>query len=285
MLRIPSSIEKEQFESLKIQDMTFVAYRSDVYPTKTEVFFEDYAVILVMEGEKKFSNPSQEVIVKKGDVLFVQRGYYLMSESIDHAYKSLVFFFNDKLLKEFVSQNRELFQVEQLASSQILILRATPNFLTFSKSLFPYFRQESAYQTQFLKLKFQELILHLLEIDHTNELKASLFKIHEGQKLDLDFVMNKYFLKPLSLDELSKLSGRSLSAFKREFQEKYKASPAAWIKEKRLDHANFLLKNTRQNVAEISLLVGYESVSHFIKAFKERYGHTPNKVEMKPNAV
>lgn len=278
MLRIPSSISEQQFESLKIQDMTFVAYRSDVYPAKTEVFFEEYAVIYVMEGEKKFSNPSQEVIVKKGNVLFVQRGYYLMSESIDKEYKSLVFFFNEKLLKEFVNQNRELFQSDNETISPILILNATPNFLTFAKSLFPYFQNESAYQNQFLRIKFQELILHLLEIDHTKELRSILFRIFQGQKMELDFVMNKYFLKPLTLAELSKLSGRSLSAFKREFQEVYQTTPASWIKEKRLNHAHFLLKNTTQNVAEISQLVGYESVSHFIKAFKERFGFTPNKV-------
>ncbi len=278
MLRIPSSISEQQFESLKIQDMTFVAYRSDVYPARTEVFFEEYAVIFVMEGEKKFSNPSQEVIVRKGDILFVQRGYYLMSESIDSAYKSLVFFFNEKLLKEFVSQNRELFITDNESISPILILKARPNFLTFAKSLFPYFQSESAYQNQFLRLKFQELILHLLEIDANNELRAILYKIFEGQKLELDFVMNKYFLKPLTLDELSKLSGRSLSAFKREFQELYQTSPAAWIKEKRLEHAHFLLKNTKQNVSEIAQIVGYESVSHFIKSFRERFGFTPNKI-------
>lgn len=278
MLRIPSSISEQQFESLKIQDMTFVAYRSDVYPARTEVFFEEYAVIFVMEGEKKFSNPTQEVIVRKGDVLFVQRGYYLMSESIDKEYKSLVFFFNEKLLKEFVSQNRELFITDIQIFSPILILKATANFLTFAKSLFPYFQNESVYQNQFLRIKFQELILHLLEIDGTKELRAILYKIFEGQKLELDFVMNKYFLKPLTLDELSKLSGRSLSAFKREFQEQYKTSPAAWIKEKRLEHAHFLLKNTQKNVSEIAQTVGYESVSHFIKAFSARYGLTPNKV-------
>jgi AraC family transcriptional regulator, exoenzyme S synthesis regulatory protein ExsA len=100
--------------------------------------------------------------------------------------------------------------------------------------------------------------LHLLEIDHTNELRSTLFKIFEGQKLDLDFVMNKYFLKNLSLDQLSKLSGRSLSAFKREFQDTYGTSPAIWIKEKRLEQAQFLLKNTTQNVSEISQMVGYE---------------------------
>ncbi len=278
MLRIPSSIKDNQFESLKIQDMTFVAYRSDVYPARTEVFFEEYAVIFVMEGEKKFSNPSQEVIVRKGDVLFVQRGYYLMSESIDKEYKSLVFFFNEKLLKEFVSQNRELFLTDNEAISPILILKATPNFLTFAKSLFPYFQNESDYQNQFLRLKFQELILHLLEIDHTKELQTILYKIFQGQKMELDFVMNKYFLKPLTLDELSKLSGRSLSAFKREFNEQYQTSPATWIKEKRLNHAHFLLKNTEQNVAEIAQTIGYESVSHFIKSFRERFGHTPHKV-------
>jgi AraC family transcriptional regulator, exoenzyme S synthesis regulatory protein ExsA len=258
--------------------MTFVAYRSDVYPARTEVFFEEYAVIFVMEGEKKFSNPSQEVIVRKGDVLFVHRGYYLMSESIDKEYKSLVFFFNEKLLKEFVSQNRELFQVDNELVSPILILKATSNFLTFAKSLFPYFQTESAYQNQFLRIKFQELILHLLEIDSTKELRSILYKIFQGQKMELDFVMNKYFLKPLTLAELSKLSGRSLSVFKREFQEFYKTTPAIWIKEKRLDHAHFLLKNTQQNVSEISQLVGYESVSHFIKAFSGKFGLTPNKV-------
>jgi AraC family transcriptional regulator, exoenzyme S synthesis regulatory protein ExsA len=278
MLRIPSSISEQQFESLKIQDMTFVAYRSDVYPARTEVFFEEYAVIFVMEGEKKFSNPTQEVIVRKGDVLFVQRGYYLMSESIDKEYKSLVFFFNEKLLKEFVNQNRELFQVDNESVSPILILKATANFLTFAKSLFPYFQNESAYQNQFLRIKFQELILHLLEIDYTKELRSILYKIYQGQKMELDFVMNKYFLKPLTLSELSKLSGRSLSAFKREFQEYYNTTPAVWIKEKRLEQAHFLLKNTQQNVSEISQLVGYESVSHFIKAFKERFGFTPNKI-------
>ena len=45
MLRVPSEIAADQFESLKIQELTFVAYRSDVYPSKNEVFFEENAVI------------------------------------------------------------------------------------------------------------------------------------------------------------------------------------------------------------------------------------------------
>ena len=73
MLRVPSDISSQEFESLKIQDMTFVAYRNEVYPSKYDVFFEEHAVIVVLEGDKKFTSPTQEVHVSKGDILFIQR--------------------------------------------------------------------------------------------------------------------------------------------------------------------------------------------------------------------
>ena len=87
--------------------------------------------------------------------------------------------------------------------------------------------------------------------------------------------MTSYSLKPLTLNELARLSGRSLSAFKRDFQHEFKTSPALWIKQQRLEHADFLLRTTEKNVSEISAEIGYESVSHFIKSYKEKYGFTP----------
>jgi AraC-like DNA-binding protein len=104
--------------------------------------------------------------------------------------------------------------------------------------------------------------------------------ISEGQKADLRYLMNNYYLKPLTLNEIARLSGRSLSSFKRAFQEEFETSPAAWIKQKRLEHAVFLLKNTTQNISEISMEIGYESISHFIKAFKEKFGVTPKQLAM-----
>lgn len=278
MLRVPSSIHADQFESLKIQETTFVAYRSDVYPLKNEVFFEEHAVIYVLEGEKRFVSPHQEAHVQKGNVLFIRRGYYLMSESIDKAYKSLVFFFPEKLLKEFVGQNRELFDelaLQEDGFSPVLVLESTSSFDKFIESILPYFSSKSPYLNQFLRLKLHELLLHLIEIDTSQELKILLFSLYKGQKADLEYLMNSYYLKPLSINELARLSGRSLSAFKRDFEHQFHTSPALWIKHKRLEYASFLLENSSQNVSEISMEIGYESVSHFIKAFKEKYGFTP----------
>lgn len=281
MLRLPSEIGQDQFESLKIHEMTFVAYRSNVYPLKNEVFFEEYAVIFILEGEKKFANPNQDAHVHKGNVLFVQRGYYLMNESIDSNYKSLVFFFNEKLLKEFVAQNLPIFEKAASISALetgLLVLNSTPTFEKFAESIFPYFQKKSAFQNQFLRLKFQELLLHLLEIDKTNQLKSILFSLYKGEKAELDFLLNSYYLKPLTIDELARISGRSLSTFKRDFQAQFNDSPANWIRQKRLEYAAFLLKNSTKNVSEISQEIGYESVSHFIKAFKEKFGFTPKKL-------
>lgn len=264
-----------------VSEMTFVAYRSDVYPERNEVFFEEHAVIVVLEGEKKFSSPTQELHVRKGDILFFQRGCYSMNESIDANYKSLVFFVNEKLLKEFVSQHLNIFQelLTPLPVAPILSLSSSGTFTTFIQSLLPYFGAKTAYLNELLRLKFQELLLHLLELDRAGkpagQLRSLLWHIYQGQKADLDYLMSTYLLKPLSMNELARLSGRSLSAFKRDFELQFHTSPGHWIRHKRLEHAHFLLRNTDKNVSEVSMEIGYESVSHFIKAYKQQYGFTP----------
>lgn len=285
MLRVPSEIDKSEFELLKMQDATFVAYRSDIYPAKNDVFFEENAVIYVLEGEKKFSGTKQEVHVEKGDVLFVRRGFYLMSESINASYKSLVFFFDEKLLKEFVAINDSIFEGSQpqvLQTDTLITIKTDEKFEQFIKTVLPYFEGRAPhYLNQFLRLKYQELLLHLLTFDPQDQLKGLLKQISRGQKADLRFLMDSYYLKPLTLNELARLSGRSLSSFKRAFQDEFNSSPAAWIKQKRLEHAAFLLKNTPKNISEISMEIGYESVSHFIKAFKEKFGTTPKRLPPK----
>ena len=311
MIRVPSLIHAGEFQSLKIQDMTFVAYRNQDPPLKNEVFFEEHAVIFVLEGEKKFVSPTQTIHVRKGHILFIRRGYYLMQETIDSNYRSLVFFFNEKLLKEFVGQHLEMFTTaprsvgrpapeggastqlldskapeasvapsgagETDASGALLVFEITESLNKFTESIFPYFHQETPYLNHFLRLKLQELLLHILEIDHSGQFKSILFSLYKGEKVDLEYLMNSYYLKPLSLEELSRLSGRSLSAFKRDFQEQFNNSPALWIKNKRLEYAGLQLEKTNKNVSEISMEIGYESVSHFIKAYKEKFGQTPGK--------
>jgi AraC family transcriptional regulator, exoenzyme S synthesis regulatory protein ExsA len=291
MIRVPSLIHAGEFQSLKIQDMTFVAYRNQDPPLKNEVFFEEHAVIFVLEGEKKFVSPTQTIHVRKGHIVFIRRGYYLMQETIDSNYRSLVFFFNEKLLKEFVGLHLETapqppegelkldLETPLLGAGGLglLVFEMTESLNKFTESIFPYFHHETPYLNHFLRLKLQELLLHILEIDASGQFQSILFSLYKGEKIDLEYLMNSYYLKSLSLEELSRLSGRSLSAFKRDFQEQFNTSPAVWIKNKRLEYASLQLGKTDKNVSEISMEIGYESVSHFIKAYKEKFGQTPGR--------
>ena len=125
------------------------------------------------------------------------------------------------------------------------------------------------------------MLLHLLESDNERKLQNMLFSIYQGQKADLEFIVNLYYKKPLNLSEIAKLSGRSLSGFKREFLDIFGVSPGLWIKDKKLEHAAFMLKNKLANVEEVADEIGYASVSHFIKSFKQKYGKTPLKLKVK----
>ena len=58
------------------------------------------------------------------------------------------------------------------------------------------------------------------------------------------------------------LSGRSLSSFKREFQDIYGESPARWIREKRLSKAQQMLRSSSLSVADVAYSLGFENPTH-----------------------
>lgn len=280
MLRIPSEISSQPFESLKFQKNTFVAFRSNLYPFNNQIYFEENTVIYILEGDKIFRSEISEFNVKKGDLLFVRKGYRLYSESTNSSYKSLVFFVDSTIIKDFVSQNTDVLQVKSVATSPswVLKLKSDEAFEKFVESVLPYFKIEIKYLDQFLKIKAQELLLHLINADYQDNFKNFLLNNFSGQKIDLDYVISTFYLKKLSIAELAKISGRSLSTFKREFIQKYGEAPAAYLKNKKLEHAGFLLKNNLATVEEAAETIGYDSVSHFISSFKEKFGKTPKQI-------
>ena len=74
------------------------------------------------------------------------------------------------------------------------------------------------------------------------------------------------------------LSHRSLSTFKRDFRKYYNQSPGKWLSQKRLDYSAVLLKNPALNVSQVALDCGFEDLSHFSRAFKEKFGTSPAKL-------
>lgn len=86
--------------------------------------------------------------------------------------------------------------------------------------------------------------------------------------------------EPPTLNELSKEIGLSLKRLKEGFKQIYGDSVYSFLFDYKMEHARKLLESGQYNVNEIGLKIGYSTSSHFIAAFKKKYGTTPKKYVM-----
>ena len=86
--------------------------------------------------------------------------------------------------------------------------------------------------------------------------------------------------EPPSLAELSKEIGLPLKKLKEGFKEVYGEPVYGFLFEYKMDYARKMLETGQYNVNEVGHHVGYSTASHFISAFKKKYGTTPKKYLM-----
>ncbi len=81
-----------------------------------------------------------------------------------------------------------------------------------------------------------------------------------------------------SLIDLARQVGLTPNRLSSGFKSIYGTTPFAHLREVRLNHARQLLEQNRMNVTEVALAVGYDSLSHFAKAFFRAFGILPGQV-------
>ena len=74
---------------------------------------------------------------------------------------------------------------------------------------------------------------------------------------------------------IASLTGRSLAAFKRDFEKIFGIPPGRWLMQRRLEEARRLIKEDRKKPSDIYLDLGFENLSHFSFAFKKAFGKSP----------
>ncbi|MFT5981387.1 MAG: AraC-like DNA-binding protein, partial [Flavobacteriales bacterium] len=146
----------------------------------------------------------------------------------------------------------------------------------FVLSLKELLAQPETFRSKVLTVKFEEIMLYLLETQKQALLNFITVNLTE-YTLNMIRVVEGNTLKKLSLAQLAFLSNMSVSTFKREFEKQFKQSPSKWFQEKRLEHAAFLLKSKGKRPSDIYILVGYESLTNFVQAFKNHFGTTPKQ--------
>ena len=89
--------------------------------------------------------------------------------------------------------------------------------------------------------------------------------------------------EPPSLQELSTEIGLNLKKLKEGFKQIYGDTVYSFLFDYKMEYSRKPLESNKFNVNEVGLQVGYSSASHFIAAFKKKFGTTPKKHVMSHN--
>ena len=126
-------------------------------------------------------------------------------------------------------------------------------------------------------LYLHELVYRILQRDRFAKLLLIAGQQDDGTIAAALNYINAHLSEPLTVEILARQVNLSSSAFSRRFRELTGTSPYQFVKETRLERARELLLERRLRVTDISVAVGYASMSHFTKEFRVRFGTTPRE--------
>lgn len=144
-----------------------------------------------------------------------------------------------------------------------------------------------------------DLMLHLIGETHGEDLAAAIadMMVYSGvrpadaaQQISLQArhgIRNPHIAEAIRLlnesapyylptSEIARKIGISTRQLERLFQKHLKVSPKKFAIQQKLTKARNLLLQTEQSISEIALACGYESPSHFIRTYQNRFGVTPH---------
>jgi len=96
LLRIPCDLASSAGSKLlHVGDLCFGEYQQVTQQKPRNVFVTEHTLIFVTKGAKVFHFPDKKLVVEAGHALFLQRGCYMLCESVENnnAYESISVFF------------------------------------------------------------------------------------------------------------------------------------------------------------------------------------------------
>ncbi|MGD9211409.1 MAG: AraC family transcriptional regulator [Desulfobacteraceae bacterium] len=142
-----------------------------------------------------------------------------------------------------------------------------------------YFRYQCSLKHLYFESKTLELIAHsalLFIIPNTNYKGKGALRPYEIERVQrARELVGRYFQNPPKLVDLARIVGLPHPKLNFCFREVYGTTIFDYLREMRLDKAKSLLEEGHMNVTEVAYEVGYSSLSHFAKAYKNYHGIAP----------
>ena len=131
-----------------------------------------------------------------------------------------------------------------------------------------------------LALQVSEYLIHeriRSPHDHQRMTLRNRLRISHPGLLDAVSLMEQNLEAPLPLESIAKRVGVSKRQLERLFRTYLKGSPARYYLEMRLNRARTLLEQTSLSVTDVGVACGFVSASHFSRAYRDHFGHSPRR--------
>lgn len=141
----------------------------------------------------------------------------------------------------------------------------------------------SSIRDLYVKGKVYELLSLHFQKDENVEGEFCPFLVDEENVIKIrkakEIVISR-MAEPPSLQELANEIGLNIKKLKEGFKQIYGDTVYSFLLDYKMEHSRRLLESNQYNVNEVGIQVGYSTASHFIAAFKKKFGTTPKKYVM-----
>lgn len=243
-----------------------------------EPFVEDHALSFILNGEMIINDGFSETKFTKGELGFISKNQLLKTQKIPQDNKPFMGI-SILLPKEILfnySKEYNIIPKGNYTGKPSFVFPHDSFLKGYFDSLIPYFENPDALTDKLARIKTIEVIELLLK---KTSMQNILFNFDEDFKIDLEAYMNKNYMHNIPLEQFAKLTGRSISTFKRDFQSIFNETPNKWLIKKRLDLAHFLISKKHQKPTDVYFDVGFVNFSHFSRTFKSEFGVNPSAIE------
>ncbi len=241
-----------------------------------EQFIAEHTFVYVIKGIMNIYDGSKQTVLKAGDCCIARKNRLARynKEKVNSELEKVFVFFDETFLGKFQERHKTI--VRKCNADETLLHISQNDLLpNFIQSLLPYYNHATIAEP-FADVKREELLLILLQ--KQPDLAGLFFDFGIPQKINMEEFMYKNFQFNVSIERFAFLTGRSLSAFKRDFKAIFNETPNRWLVQKRLQEAYFLIEKKNKKPSEIYLDLGFETLSHFSFAFKKQFGCSPSEV-------
>ncbi len=274
---IPETYIKDKKESpdLFVYDFKMT---NDVVKSKVNLGMNMFSFLQVGKKQVHFARTS--VAVNKKQSLLLKKGNWLWTELLDTEaiYYCKLFFFSEKILKAFLEKHTKN-NVIGKDEMPYFIIKNDAYISSYLNSLSTISEAPAIFMENLLSVKFEELMLYLLQ-KYGRKFELYLHSLIIKETSPLRKIVESKTHSNLRLEEIAFLCNMSLSIFKRHFIREYKVSPGKWLQDKRLQKAKETLEKGNLKPSDIYLDFGYNNLSNFSIAFKNKFGISPKKTSI-----